>query len=233
MMNNAEIKQKKTFSDVWKVIVKGLKYFKKEFISYPLYIMAHPIKGFDEFKRDKKGKMWVSILFIVTLIFLNIAEYQFTGFVISQVDVTSLKTLSEIFTIVLIVVVLTVSNWSITTLFDGKGKMKEIFMMLSYCIFPLVWSKFFGLFISNFVSQQEQAIYTLVIALGVFLTCYMGFFGFVSIHEYGVLKCVLTLVFTALAALVICFVGILAFDLFQKMYGFAYTIYQEISLRYM
>ncbi|MBQ6817591.1 MAG: YIP1 family protein [Bacilli bacterium] len=232
-MNNAEIKQKKTFSDVWKVIVKGLKYFKKEFISYPLYILAHPIKGFDEFKRDKKGKMWVSILFIVALIFLNIAEYQFTGFVISQVDVTSLRTLSEIFTIVLIVVVLTVSNWSITTLFDGKGKMKEIFMMLSYCIFPLVWSKFFGLFISNFVSQQEQAIYSLVIALGIFLTCYMGFFGFVSIHEYGVLKCVITLLFTALAALVICFVGILAFDLFQKMYGFAYTIYQEISLRYM
>ena len=82
MMTNQEIKQKKTFSDVWKTIVKGLKIFKKEFISYPLYIMAHPIKGFDEFKRDGKGKMWVSILLIVTLIFLNIAEYQFTGFVI-------------------------------------------------------------------------------------------------------------------------------------------------------
>ena len=104
MMNNTEIKQKKTFSDIWKVIVKGLKFFKQEFISYPLYIMAHPIKGFDEFKRDKKGKMWVAILLIVSLIFLNIAEYQFTGFVISQVDVTSLKTLSEIFTILLIVV---------------------------------------------------------------------------------------------------------------------------------
>lgn len=233
MMTNQEIKQKKTFSDVWKTIVKGLKIFKKEFISYPLYIMAHPIKGFDEFKRDGKGKMWVSILLIVTLIFLNIAEYQFTGFVISQVDITTLNTMSEISSILLIVVVLTVSNWSITTLFDGKGKMKEIFMMLSYCIFPLVWSKFFGLLISNVVSQQEEAIYSLVIGLGIFLMCYMGFFGFVSVHEYGVIKCVITLLFTALAALVICFVGILAFDLFQKMYGFLYTIYQEISLRYL
>lgn len=233
MMTNQEIKQKKTFSDVWKTIVKGLKIFKKEFISYPLYIMAHPIKEFDEFKRDGKGKMWVSILLIVTLIFLNIAEYQFTGFVISQVDITTLNTMSEISSILLIVVVLTVSNWSITTLFDGKGKMKEIFMMLSYCIFPLVWSKFFGLLISNVVSQQEEAIYSLVIGLGIFLMCYMGFFGFVSVHEYGVIKCVITLLFTALAALVICFVGILAFDLFQKMYGFLYTIYQEISLRYL
>lgn len=233
MIENQENKQKRSFSSIWKTIVKGLKYFKKEFISFPLYILAHPIKGFDEFKRDKKGKMWVAVLLVVFLIFINIAEYQFTGFVISQVDVTYLRTFAEISSVLLIVIVLTVSNWSITTLFDGKGKMKEIFMMLAYCIFPLVWTKFFGLFISNFVSKQEQAIYTLVIAIGVFLTCYMGFFGFVSIHEYGVLKCVVTLAFTVLAALVICFIGILAFDLFQKMYGFAYTIYQEISLRYL
>ena len=233
MMVEQETTKKRTFKDVLSIILKGLKIFKKECISYPLYILAHPVKGFDEFKREKKAKLWVALFFMITFILLNIAEYQFTGYVISQKDVTSLHTFREIITIVGVVVILTVANWSITTLFDGKGKMLEIFMMICYCMMPMLWAKFFGLFISNVVSKNEAAIYNLVQGLGVFLTCYMAFFGLVGIHEYGVLKCVLSILGTAIAALVICFVGILSFDLFQKMYGFIYTIYQEISLRYL
>ena len=233
MMNEMETTKKTTFKDVLHVILKGLKIFKQECISFPLYILAHPVKGFDEFKRDKKGKLWVAIFFLVVFILLNIASYQFTGYVISQKDVTSLHTFREIAVVIGAVVVLTVSNWSITTLFDGKGKMLEIFMMICYCMMPMLWAKFFGLFISNVVSKNEAAIYGLIQGLGIFLTCYMAFFGLIGIHEYGVLKCILSLLGTAIAALVICFVGILAFDLFQKMYGFVYTIYQEISLRYL
>ena len=233
MMVEQETTKKRTFKDVLSIILKGLKIFKKECISFPLYILAHPVKGFDEFKREKKAKLWVALFFMITFILLNIAEYQFTGYVISQKDVTSLHTFREIITIVGVVVILTVANWSITTLFDGKGKMLEIFMMICYCMMPMLWAKFFGLFISNVVSKNEAAIYNLVQGLGVFLTCYMAFFGLVGIHEYGVLKCVLSILGTAIAALVICFVGILSFDLFQKMYGFIYTIYQEISLRYL
>ena len=228
-----ETTKKTTFKDVLHLILKGLKIFKQECISFPLYILAHPVKGFDEFKRDKKAKLWVALFFLVVFIFLNIAEYQFTGYVISQKDVTSLRTFREIISVIGIVVILTVANWSITTLFDGKGKMLEIFMMICYCMMPMLWAKFFGLFISNVVSKNEAAIYNLIQGLGVFLTCYMAFFGLVGIHEYGVIKCVLSILGTALAALVICFIGILAFDLFQKMYDFVSTIYQEISLRYL
>lgn len=241
MTENINIQEKPSFWDkvkkylklTGKYIWKFLKWFKNEFITYPLYILAHPIRGFDEFKRDKKGKTSVAVVFMLFAVLLNIMSYQFTGFVISQESVTKLKVFAEFAYIFGPVLLLTVSNWSITTLFDGKGKMREIFTMLGYCLFPFVWANFIGLFVSNIVSQQEQAMYTLIIALGVFLMCYMGFFGFVSINEYGVLKCVLTLLFTVIAALVICFIGILFFDLIQKMGGFIYTIYREIALRYL
>ena len=233
MMNEMETTKKTTFKDVLHTILKGLKIFKQECISFPLYILAHPVKGFDEFKRDKKGKLWVALFFMVVFILLNIAAYQFTGYVISQKDVTSLRTVREIAIVIGAIVVLTVSNWSITTLFDGKGKMIEIFKMIGYCIFPMIVSKIIALIFSNFVTTNEAAVYSLIIGLGTFLTGYMGLFGLISIHEYGLIKCLASIVGTVIAALVICFVGILVFDLFQKMTGFVYTIDQEISLRYL
>lgn len=231
LANTTEKKESK-FRTVWTKVVKFLKWFKEEFISFPLYIMFHPLKGFEAFKREGKGKMNVALGFVLFVMFLSVMEYQYSGFIVNQVSVTDLNMLLEVAYVIAPIALITVANWSITTLFDGKGKMKEIFMMICYSMFPLAWSKFVGLFLSNIVSQQEQAIYTLVLALGIFFMCYMAFFGFISIHEYGLIKCVITLIATAVALLVICFIGILCFDLVQKISGFIYTIYREITVRY-
>jgi hypothetical protein len=53
----------------------------------------------------------------------------------------------------------------------------------------------------------------------------------ISIHEYGLIKCILTILGTLLAASIIIFVLLLSYDLFQRMYGFLYTVYREITLR--
>ncbi len=140
----------------WSKVVKFLKWFKEEFIKFPLFILFHPLKGWDEFKREKRGKMSVAIWFVIFVIFLSIMEYQYSGFIVKQVEVTDLKMLAEIAYIIAPVVLVTVANWSITTLFDGKGKMKEIFMMICYSLYPVAWTKLIGLFLSNVVSQQEK-----------------------------------------------------------------------------
>ena len=89
--------------------------------------MFHPLKGFDYFKRENRARMDVAICFVVFLIFLRILEFQYSGFVINQVSVTELNSLSEITMVLAPIIVITVANWSITTLFDGKGKMKGKF----------------------------------------------------------------------------------------------------------
>ncbi len=215
----------------WQKVKAKLTYIHQEYMKFPTYILLHPLKGFEQFKREKRAKMSVSIVFIIILVFLNILSFQYAGFEVNDNEIRDLNSIAEITYIVSPVILVTLANWAVTTLFDGKGKMKEIFMMISYSLYPMIWATTGALILSNFLTGEEIALYQLVLGLGSFLMGYMVFFGMISIHEYGLGKCLLTILFTAVAASIVIFIFLLGYDLFQKMYGFLYTLYREITLR--
>ena len=47
-----------------------------------------------------------------------------------------LNSLQEIFSVILLLGLFTVGNWSVTTLMEGKGNFKEIVMVTGLCIIP-------------------------------------------------------------------------------------------------
>lgn len=230
-MENVQNKKASFFTKVFNVLKKLGKFIVDDCIKLPTYILCHPLKGFEEFKRYKKGKMSVALVFVVLTILVNILSFQYNGFLINQNNLKDLNSIEQIAYVAGAIIVVTVANWSVTTLFDGKGNMKEIFMMVCYCLYPFIWANGVGIILSNILTEDEMAVHTLVIGLGVILLCYMFFFGIISIHEYGLVQCLLTILFTIVAALVVLFACLLFFDLFQRMYGFAYTLYREITLR--
>ena len=91
---NVEQEGKDTFKKVLRIILSGLKKFKDEWIVFPLSLITHPVRGFDEFKRDKKGKMWVALLNIVVYMILSIASFKYTGFVISNHTINDIDFMS-------------------------------------------------------------------------------------------------------------------------------------------
>lgn len=230
-MENVQTTKPSFFKVVLNVLKKIGKFIVDDCIKLPTYILAHPLKGFEEFKRYKKGKISVALIFMFLAILVNILSFQFNGFLVNNNDLRDLNSIEQIAYVAGAVLVITVANWSVTTLFDGKGNMKEIFMMICYCLYPFIWANGLGIILSNILTEDEMAVYTLVVGLGVALMCYMFFFGIISIHEYGLVQCLLTILFTIIAALVVLFAFLLFFDLFQRMYGFAYTLYREITLR--
>ena len=212
-------------------ILQFLKFVRDEVIKFPAYILVHPLKGFEEFKRYGRGKISIGIAFVIITVILNILKFQYSGFVVNDISIRDLKSFAQVIYVVGAVIVVSVANWSVTTLFDGKGNFKFIFMMVCYCLYPYIWANLIGMILSNVLATEEVMIYRLIIGIGWFLTGYLFFFGIISIHEYGLGQCLLTILFTLVAALIILFVGILVFDLFQKIYGFLYQIYQEITMR--
>jgi uncharacterized membrane protein YbjE (DUF340 family) len=115
---------------------------------------------------------------------------------------------------------------------NGKGKMKEIFMMGCYSYFPVIITGIIGVIASNFVTEDEALLVTLLYIIGYFLMAYMICMGLICLHEYGILKTFATIFATIIATCIIAFVALLIFDLSQQIYGFVYSLYKEIVTRY-
>lgn len=204
----------------------------QDYVKFPLRIMSHPVQAYTEFKEDKKAKMSVAIIMLIIASIVSMIQYLYTGPVLNVNDPTKFNSLTTIIYTMCPVIILSVANWSITTLMNGKGKMGEIFMMGCYSYFPVIVCGIIGVIASNFVTEDEAMLVNLVYIIGYALMAYMIFMGLICLHEYGIIKTFATILLTILATCVIAFVALLIFDLSQQIYGFLYSLYKEIVTRF-
>lgn len=208
-----------------------LKNFWFNFVKFPVYVLFHPVDGYDELKRYKKGKIYVAVIFMFLFGLLRIYTYLNESFIINNNNPSALNIASEFFSLFLLLFLFTVGNWSITTLLEGKGNFKEIFLVTGYALFPVILIGFPSVFISNYLTMEEMGIYTLLKGVGYFATGWMLFMGILNIHEYGLFKTILTFALTVVAMAFMAFLALLFFDLIQQFVSFVSTIIKELRLR--
>ena len=227
----SDVKEKEKFG--WKKVSTAIKKFWQETWKHPLYILSHPVQGWEEFKNEKKAKMWVAIFIMLMYVLMTILAYQFEGIITNKNNPQKFNSILMLIYGVIPPIVIAIANWSVTTLLDGKGKMKEIFMMICYSLFPVTIFGFVNILLSNVLTYEEAKFILLIDILAWVLTGYMAFMGLVVIHEYGIGKTLGSIILTVVAILIIAFIALLIFDLAQQMYGFVYSLFKEITTRYL
>lgn len=209
-----------------------LQYFIQHYFRFPLFVCLHPFDGYEDMKRYKKGKLSVAFVFIILYAFFQIFSFRNLGFLINTNNPQDINSLQEVFSVLLIVFLFTVGNWSVTTLMEGKGTYRDILMMTGYSLFPLIVIGFPAVVLSNFLTLDEMAFYSLLMYVGYIGTGWMIFMGVLNIHSYGLFKTVLAFIVTMVSVSVMMFVGLLFFDLIQQFIAFVVSIYEELNLRY-
>ena len=218
---------------VLSVIKKALKKFYDEVFRFPCYIMSHPVQGWQEFKQEKRGKMSVAITIILLYVVMRMLEYKYTGPVLNTNNPYKFNSITILVYGIMPPILLSVANWSVTTLMDGKGKMKEIFMLICYSFFHVMLIGFFNIILSNFVTEDEAQFILILNIIAWALTGYMALTGLIGIHEYGLGKVLWSVIATVIATAIIAFIALLLFNLAEQIYSFFYSLYDELATRYM
>ena len=207
------------------------KYFSKEKWKYMFYTISHPMDGYYWIRHRDRGSVPLAILMVIIFSICFSANRLLASFVVNDLDPRNVDSLYELIGVLAFYLLICVSNWSITCLMNGEGRMKDISIAVGYGTVPISIVLVASTLISQVIADREQALYGLLLAVGIVYGIIMMLIGIMQVHNYTLGKTLLTLMLTFVAMLIIIFLLLLLSNLLGMVVNFFKSIYTEIIFR--
>ncbi len=197
-------------------------------LKYGFHVIFHPFDGFWDLKRERRGSLAAALTFVIIVIMLTTFEKQTTGFLFNTVRLKDVNVVVDILTVTMLYVLWCVANSCLTSLMDGEGTMKDIFISVGYALLPMILIRLPMIALSKGLTIEEGTFYYVFNALSYIWTGILIFLGTMITHQYSFKKTVLTCICTVVGMGIIMFIGLLFFNVIQQMITFFTTIYKEL-----
>ena len=207
------------------------KYFSKEKWKYMFYTITHPMDGYYWIRHQDRGSVPIAILMVILFSISFSVNRLMASFVVNDVDPRVVDSFFELMGVLAAYLLLCVSNWSITCLMNGEGRMKDIAIAVGYGTVPITIMMFLGPLVSQFVADDEQAFYVMILGVGIAYGLIMILVGIMQVHNYTLGKTLVTLFLTLVALFIIIFLLLLLSNLLGMVVNFVRSVYTEIIFR--
>jgi hypothetical protein len=198
---------------------------------YSLHVIFHPFECFWEVKHRRKNTFAAANLLLVLYCLLITISNQTSGFLFNYVNPEERNVLMDVVSIVLPLIMWSVLNWALSTLLDGKGTMKEIWIATIYGMTPMIISVIPGIIISRFLTLDESMFYSVFMNGMFYWSLILILLGNMVIHEYTLKKTILIALFTLIGFVAVVLIFIIFLSTFQQLIIFINTIYAEFKYR--
>ena len=142
----ASLKQKET----WKRYLASLK--------FALYCITHPFDGFWDLTHEKRGTYAAANTILILTLIARVAKLRYTSFLFLTVYWEGINIFLYLASVLFPLLLWVVGNWALTTLFDGKGKLGQVYMGTCYALTPYPLMQFPLMIFSNFVTVDELSL---------------------------------------------------------------------------
>ena len=222
-MNAARSQAKAQRSARWQRYTESVKYAK--------HVMFHPFDGFWDLTHEGRGSLAAAHTFLGMFLLTWVLKLMYTNFQFINAPVQFINIYEQCASLLIPFLILCLSNWSLSTLFDGKGRFPDIYMAMCYALVPFVLIQLPLIFISHMISFDEASYYTVLMNVSTIWSLFLAFVGLMQVHDYSPGKTVIFLVATVFGALVILFLILVFFSLLSDALGYFVSLYREIVFR--
>ena len=203
----------------------------KDSLRYALHVITHPFDGFWDLVHEKRGTMAAAHTFLFLFLIIRVLKLMLTNFQFISAPVQYINVLEEMGSLFVPFIVLCIANWAMTTLFEGKGRFKDIYMAMCYALLPYTLLQLPMTIISNGLTFEEGSLYSVIMMIAVIWCVFLVFVGLMEVHDYGPGKTFIFLIVTVVGAGIIIFLVLVFFSLLSDALAYFISMYREIVYR--
>lgn len=200
-------------------------------LRYVFTFMRHPIDGCYGIKRQGKVSVASANILLVIIMALYVINKYFCGFLTKTVREGRYDVVSDIGTIVIVLLLVTGCNYLMCTINDGEGKLKEIYCSFIYSFGPYVVIMPFVILLSHVVTYNEVffidfANFAMVVYIAVLL-----FISVKEINNYTIKESIKIILLTIFTILIVCLLVFIIYVLGSQVFDFLQSLIREAVYR--
>ena len=203
----------------------------RDTLKYSLYVIFHPADGFWDLIHAKRGSYAAANFIVILTLLTSVWRLRFTSFVVMNVHWEEVNIFEEFASILIPLLIFCVCNWALTTLFDGKGHLGDIYMGSAYALTPYPLIQIPIIILSNIVTKDEAAFYDVFNTISIIWCAVLIFMAMMMIHQYGFGKTLLFTVFTIFGMLIFIFIMLLFFSMISQGINYFVSLGREVIFR--
>lgn len=194
-------------------------------------VLTSPLNTFEKLKYYGNWKLYPSFIILLLLFMVLSIEKQYTNFKFNYNNIDDINIVLIAVAVFSVASAWSVINWAITTLMEGKGKIKEIWIATAYCLLPYIIATLLKVILSHYFIIEEAAFLGIIQFIGMAWSVLLIFGASATIHDYTFNRNIGSLILTLLGILFVVFLLVLFFGLIQHVTQFVQTIYMEYMIR--
>mgnify|MGYP002855834218 CR=1 FL=1 len=200
-------------------------------LAYSLYVIVHPFDGFWDLKHERRGTLAAAHIIVLLTLLARLLSLQLTSFLFLDVDWEKVNLWFEIAKILLPLLIFVIANWALTTLFDGKGNMREIYISVAFALTPFPLIQIPLCLLSNLLAVDEGALYVFFNALSLLWCGALVLLGLMQTHEYSMGQTVAAVFATLIGMVVIIVLLMLVFSMTSEAISYVVSLVKELIIR--
>jgi len=204
---------------------------KKE-LKYALHVCVRPFDGFWDLKHEKRGSVEAASIIFAAWLIIQALAYRYTGVVVYIVNWEYFNVWRQVLMMATPILLWCIANWCLTTLMDGKGTFKDIYIASCYALTPYVIINPILIILSNILTYDELAFYWFLLAFSSIWYFYLMLVAMKETHEYSMGKAFFSSLLTIFGIGVMIFLFFIFFSLITNAIAFFISTYKEVVFRF-
>jgi DNA-binding beta-propeller fold protein YncE/uncharacterized membrane protein (GlpM family) len=200
-------------------------------LMFVFYFIRNPIDGYYGIKEENRASLGSATILYLWFFAGYLFSIYYTGFILNYTELSNVILSKEIAVVFVPLALWVISNYLVSTINDGEGKFKQVYIATIYSLMPYLIFKPIIVLVSNVLTLNDAFVYNFSNTIVMAWSALLLFLMVKEIHGYTVGETIKNILITLFGMLILSLVLFVIYVLLDQVYDFVYSVIKEATVR--